>query len=817
MGDCNCKGGAHGHGTVCVECDIPQLARNNYFTGKLLVERDFTDEQHYFMGKERRHNQRLHGWGAVCGLKVLPHPNPACADRFVLIDPGTAIDCCGREILVQHQECFDFESRYLHHWQAQNGHAPQPDSKPVDIEICVAYRECASEDVPALFDGCSSDSSSKPNRILESYRFDVLVKSKNSPAEAGGVKLTWADTLNFADAVRVVRHDDTGRIYILTSNATAAALYALDAATSSIAIPPQTFSAMAGLDLGVSPAGDFVYVVLQPSAAGSAPEISVRNPADLSVANQVNVGTASDSTLRIAVVSDGRLLSAGAATGVLLWDTSVNTSSTAAGTVVAGISNPVDVAVSEDGKTAYVVAAGTNQVSAIGLSTSPPTVTAIPVGTAPSAVAVANTTAGDTLAVLDGATLYFVGLPAGPSSPNALGSATGFANSAIDVQLSPGGRWAYLLEQDGSGKVYLQAVDEHAVQTGSGTVLGAAVPVGAGTASEAIAADGSALYVPYQGTSATPGAIAVIDVTQASCPDLFEQAIEPCPDCSDGNCIVLATIKGYVYGNPVTAAQIDNLTDRQILASTSLLTEVVRCLLDQGGGGGTGPQGPPGPAGKDGANGTNGSNGAPGLPGQGIDQVSVTFVPCGQGSASITGTSPNRTLVLNIPGDCNKDLTSIAGVTWDHNGNSISSINVLRTPGLGIAFSANVQAADLTANSLFLLVPQVTGGLTVWAEAKLTIAPGNFATTGDVTSAFTASAAAQVNGVMLTLDIQTFRQIEELNPAKFRVTVKGDFIRDASAKPLAIDGDHLPPWLPKRPTGDGITGGTFESWFLVKQ
>lgn len=817
MGDCNCKGGAHRHGTVCIECDIPQLARNNYFTGKLLVERDFTDEQHYFMGKERRHNQRLHGWGAVCGLKVLPHPNPACADRFVLIDPGTAIDCCGREILVRRQECFDFESRYLENWQTQNGPTSQPDSKPVDIQICVSYKECATEDVPALFDDCSSDSSSKPNRILESYGFDVLVKSKTSSTEAAGVKLEWANTLNFADAVRVVRHDDTSRIYILTSNSNASVLYALEAATDSIVMPPQTFNAMAGMDLAVSPAGDFVYVVLQPSTAGSLPEISVRKAADLTEANHVNVGTAADSKVRIAVVSDGRVLSIGAVSGVLVWDTSINTSLTAAGTAVPGISNPVDIRVSEDGKSAYVVAAGTNNISAIALGTSPPTVTAIPVGSSPSAVAVASTTAGDTLAVLDGTTLYFVGLPAGPSSPNALGSVTGFANPAIDLQMSPGGRWAYLLEQDASGKVYVQPVDEHAVQTGSGTILGSAVPVGAGTASEAITANGSELYIPYLGTAATPGAIAVIDITQASCPDLFEQAIEPCPDCSDGNCVVLATIKGYVYGNPVTAAQIDNLTDRHLLASTSLLTDVVRCLLDQGGEGGTGPQGPPGLPGKDGADGTNGTNGAPGLPGPGIDQVSVTFVPCGQGSASITGTSPNRTLVLNIPGECNKDLTDIAGVTWDHNGNTLSSIDVLRTPGVGIAFSGPVQAADLTVNSLFLLVPQVTGGLTVWAEAQLTIAPGDFATVGDVTSAFTASTASQVNGVRLTLDVKTFRQIEELKPAKVRVEVKGEFIRDASANPLAIDGDHLPPWLPKRRTGDGITGGIFESWILVKQ
>src|SRR3954469_8176089 len=144
MGDCNCK---HAGSTACVECDIPQLARNNYFTGKLLVERDFTDEQRYFMGKDRRHNQRLHGWGVVCGLKVKPHPNQACADRYVLIEPGYAIDCCGREIVVQHEECFDFEDRFLAAWQKLNGPDAKPDDKPHTLQICASYRECTTEEV----------------------------------------------------------------------------------------------------------------------------------------------------------------------------------------------------------------------------------------------------------------------------------------------------------------------------------------------------------------------------------------------------------------------------------------------------------------------------------------------------------------------------------------------------------------------------------------------------------------------------------------------------------------------------------------------
>jgi len=823
MGDCNCKNGTRGTKAICVECGIPQMARNNYFTGKLLVERDFTDEQHYFMGKERRHNQRLHGWGAVCGLKVSAHPVPACAERFVLIDPGTAIDCCGREILVQHQECFDFESQFLANWQAQNGPSSTPATKPVDIQICIAYRECATEDVPALFDDCESNSS-KPNRILESYGFDVLMKSPNALPDAGGVKLDWLNTLNFANPIRAVRHDDTKRLYLLTSTPSTAVLYALDTTNESIVIPPQTFSSSEGLDVAVSPAGDFVYVAVQPNAAGDAPQIVVLKSSDLSQANSVNIGSATDATIRLAVVPapDGRVISIGQASGVQVWPTTINSSSSTTGTAVAGIANPVDVAVAANGQFAYVIGTGSNNVNAIALGTSGLTVTPFPVGSAPSALAVTTTTGGDTLAVLDSSgtpTIYFVGLPSGPAAPKALGSVTGFANPPVDVQITPGGRWVFVLEQDASNKVYVQLLNEHAVELGSANVLGSAISVGAGKASETISSDGKFLYVPYAGSSTLPGAVAMLAVEQANCADLFNQAIEPCPDCDDGNCIVLATITGYVYGSPVTESQIDNITDRHILASTSLLTDVVRCLLEQGPGTGTtGPQGPPGKPGTDGSNGAPGLPGGPGPAGPGIDIVTVTEVPCDEApSAVLTGASPSRTLELTIPGCCNKDLTRIADVSWVGNGGNISPETLIK-PGVLIAFSGPVESADMTINSIALLAPVITGKLTSWEEMEIQITPGDFTTVGKTSSPFTSSAATQANGVQINISVTVFRQLEQLKPppGEIRVVLKGDFIRDGTAKQHAVDGDHLPPWLPKRPTGDGIEGGTFESWFTIK-
>jgi len=53
----------HASQTLCHACDIGPFTRNHYFTGKLLLERDFTAEQQYVIDKLRHHHQRLHGWG----------------------------------------------------------------------------------------------------------------------------------------------------------------------------------------------------------------------------------------------------------------------------------------------------------------------------------------------------------------------------------------------------------------------------------------------------------------------------------------------------------------------------------------------------------------------------------------------------------------------------------------------------------------------------------------------------------------------------------------------------------------------------------
>jgi hypothetical protein len=98
-------------------------------------------------------------------------------------------------------------------------------------------------------------------------------------------------------------------------------------------------------------------------------------------------------------------------------------------------------------------------------------------------------------------------------------------------------------------------------------------------------------------------------------------------------------------------------------------------------------------------------------------------------------------------------------------------------------------------------------GLNCWCELPGKVTPGNFVPAEHVSNPFSPSGAAMVNGVKFEGDFNA--------GATYRVIVKGDYIRDKSKK-RAIDADNLPAfWALGGKTGDGIEGGTFESWFLT--
>jgi hypothetical protein len=146
--------------------ELAALKRNRYFTGQVLTEKDLSDEQSYLQEKARRHNRYLHGYGVVCGLRVVPGGDDE--RRTVVVQPGLAIDPWGREIVVAEPVPLRLSDRADagSHGDAQ---------RPVQVFVVLEYAEAPADLVPALTEpGDSGDPGAvMPSRTLESFQLRV--------------------------------------------------------------------------------------------------------------------------------------------------------------------------------------------------------------------------------------------------------------------------------------------------------------------------------------------------------------------------------------------------------------------------------------------------------------------------------------------------------------------------------------------------------------------------------------------------------------------------------------------------------------------
>ncbi len=122
------------------------LERNNYFTGKLLTEKDFNVEQRYHVEKHKLHNRFLHGCGVVHGLAI------SLQGYIASVSPGLALDCAGNEIIVL--ESIDLKL---------------PEKGQV-IYVTLSYQECPVDPVLVLTEPVSSSSNNlQYSRIREEF------------------------------------------------------------------------------------------------------------------------------------------------------------------------------------------------------------------------------------------------------------------------------------------------------------------------------------------------------------------------------------------------------------------------------------------------------------------------------------------------------------------------------------------------------------------------------------------------------------------------------------------------------------------------
>jgi S-layer protein (TIGR01567 family) len=86
------------------KCILQKFVKNNYFYGKLMTVRDFTDEQFYGDEKRRLINRLVHGFGLVRNFSQIELKEGAEGKiKVVFADGGVALDCCGQEIVVPPQ------------------------------------------------------------------------------------------------------------------------------------------------------------------------------------------------------------------------------------------------------------------------------------------------------------------------------------------------------------------------------------------------------------------------------------------------------------------------------------------------------------------------------------------------------------------------------------------------------------------------------------------------------------------------------------------------------------------------------------------
>ena len=143
-----------------VECigKAAAFERNRYFYGKLLTVRDFEVEQRYFIQKQRLINRLIHGSGIVCGLKV-----EKVDDTTIRINPGVAIDCCGREIVVPGPAIKDLSSETTTF--GKRGRAK--------VYVLLKYDWCGKEMVPNVSGISSCEETCYYSRIMESYKIKM--------------------------------------------------------------------------------------------------------------------------------------------------------------------------------------------------------------------------------------------------------------------------------------------------------------------------------------------------------------------------------------------------------------------------------------------------------------------------------------------------------------------------------------------------------------------------------------------------------------------------------------------------------------------
>jgi DNA-binding beta-propeller fold protein YncE len=826
------------HKTECLECDLPAQEHLNYFTGQFLTERDFCDEQTYHIGKHRQHNRYLHGWGTVCGLRVVQHPAPECRDRFVIIEPGLALDCCGREIVVQEEVCVELE-RYLAPTRPTDPGA----ALPPNLLISLCYTECKTEFVPALYSECACDEDiCAANRVRESFRVDLRRISdheipKPPSFEPVGARLMWQTTINLENASRIALDPNAHRVFVLNA-ADPGQIMVYDAQNHCLIRALDVDGV--GVDLGVSPNGDFLYVIRHPTGVPTDFFLQVLDIQDLQNPNAVNdlqLSSGASQPQLVVARADGKVytLDPNAAPNkqVIIWKSDIiNNTPGADPALPIGDPNapkyaevptgtdPRSIAVSPDGAWLFIAEAANadHHVKAAKVDTLPPATPSvlhqIAVPDQPVLVAAPTRDTSRLYVVTAAHTVRAFRIEEGPPAFPEIGAGVPVGTATpVAIVVSPSGKWAYVLVRDAASKGWIHVIDGGKLATDPAHAVSGPVAVVDGPQDLLLTPDGRRLYAVGDGGNVSPCAgVSVLDVEEEACAAIFWRALDGCPECPEDVCVPLAVIRDYSDGMVITDQRIAN-DIRPLAPSTETLRQVILCALEKGQGkqGPEGPQGPQGPTGPQGQVGPQGPDGVQGP----------------QGPAGPPG-----------PG-LEAGLTQIDALSWKHD-EAIGSLEIKDENdrpifhGIVIGFTNNVRVAPLSVSSEQILYAEHIFQVLIEHDPELRragvicrcpisgrVVPvkfikdspnGNFITNVTLLPSNTAEAP----GLAFIINLEVLKRF---NASELWVRLRGDFVIDVAGR--AVDAEFVRAEFPTgdRPSGSnvGVQGGLFQSWFWLGQ
>jgi hypothetical protein len=923
-------------GNACVPCGLHEPRRNAYFDGKLLLARDFEDEQVYHMAKRQLLNATLHGTGTICGLKVVEHPSDGCRAEFAVLEAGVALDCCGQEIIVPTK-------------------VPIPIAQLLDEDpdlvaaldgtrhLFISLTRCdrAGELAPVILGGCEGAAEGgKPGRILESYDFHLLAAD---PEEFAPVdhhhkpRLDWRQTLTFSQATPVaVAIDNDARyayVSVVPENAEES-----EGATSRVLVYEQRnhdiVTALDGpagpIDLAVSPVGDQVFLSF---ASGDGRGIAVyRKSAIRSDADPVATITREEPVRLVVSPRTGALFALGLDTGTITaWSQeAIATWLGEANPDPAGPAAPAETTldgwdlrtpeetrgavftISPDGLRLLVLdgkgAAAVRMVEVALLFGGEPA------ELAPGGNPVLPTPSGEQPVAgnwsLDSRYVFLLFAAGTGEAPRTIlrryerieatgalaqrgqGVAVPLAH-ALDLAVAPGERWAYALVgalDNERIEAKIVVLDMNLAQAGLPTdapaeqLDAAEEPLPGEGLSQRLTLNGRQLYVALADESAEAqpdrGLVAVIEPDEADCGARFRDAVNGCATCVDSSHhVVLAHLPNYVAADRPRIRDkdpregevaIDNFTYRPLIPSSQNLRAVIQCILDEGvAEGPPGPRGDPGEQGDPGATGprgpgieqiavntlpanqpaiatlspiaedpeadllltlgiprgANGTNGAPGPRGPGIQQVAVNTLPAGSSATAVLtpiagDAEADLLLTLGIPRGADgstpePDLGHVLALSWRHNQPMSSSefAELMEKVGIAIGFDRPVRADTLLHSKfgmdfslVFELLTRLNDNDNCLCPVRLPVELLSDFTVEDelIVDAVPADGEEFVRGIRIAPTSDLF--IMDVA----RVLLRCDFVLDE--KDQAIDGNFLGGALP---SGDGVAGGLFESWFWM--